>query len=438
MPSRSATAQASAIATMVTPAMRLLQSFAAWPAPAGPTCTTRVPSASRSGRCLLNVPRLPPTMIVSEAAPAPVGPPLTGASRDPIPARPSSSASVRASDGGPVDMSMTAKPRGARERSPEGPSTTSSTTAGEGSERNATVAASAASAGVAATVAPRRSARAGSTSTPITSCPAASRLRAIGSPIVPRPMKATRVMPSGRAGCELAAERGEPGKRPPGGGQRHPDDDLVVARGVRDTHLEGLVVRPHRVVVLVLEREVDRGAGRAALLRRGKERASAHRSPDEIPEAEVVDDRRPVLHLAAEPDESSLPVALDVRAIKCVERSRRQEPAERLAVGFHDGFELLDEASREWVLDDRAGGREHGRRLHRSARLGPHLFDDHTDSPHAVHRPSIGPGRRPRPRSSSPRPWRVASMAAGGGYNPTPAGDHGGEPEPKALQIGSL
>ena len=37
MPSRSATAQASAIAAIVAPAIRLLQSFAAWPEPAGPT-----------------------------------------------------------------------------------------------------------------------------------------------------------------------------------------------------------------------------------------------------------------------------------------------------------------------------------------------------------------------------------------------------------------
>src|SRR5918994_17181 len=230
MPSRSATLQASASAAMVAPATRLLQSFAAWPAPAGPTWTTRLPSASSSGRCAAKAPLVPPTMTVSEAASAPAGPPLTRASRDSIPARASPTASAHAR---------------------------------------------AASAGVAATGSPRSAALAGSASTATSSCPAAARFRAIGSPIVPRPMNATRVMPSGGAGCELAAEGRQPRERASRRGQGDPDDDLVVARGVGYPHLERLVVGADRVVVLVLEGEVDRSAGRAALLRGRNQGAAA-------------------------------------------------------------------------------------------------------------------------------------------------------------------
>ena len=81
MPSATAIAQASASAAIVVPAIRLLQSFAAWPAPWPPTWTTRLPSSSKSGRARSNASASPPTMIVRVASVAPRGPPLTGASR---------------------------------------------------------------------------------------------------------------------------------------------------------------------------------------------------------------------------------------------------------------------------------------------------------------------------------------------------------------------
>ena len=111
-----------------------------------------------------------------------------------MPSRPSSEPSLRASEGGPVDMSTTANPDRAPARRPADPRTTSSTAAGEGRESKATSQTAAASLGVAATGAPRSAALAGSTSTATSSCPAATRFRAIGRPIVPSPMNATRDM----------------------------------------------------------------------------------------------------------------------------------------------------------------------------------------------------------------------------------------------------
>ena len=198
IPSRSAIAQASAIAAIVAPAIRLLQSFAVCPAPGPPTSTGR-PSERSSGSARSYTSGRPPTMIVSVADSAPRGPPLTGASS----AASNSSARRRASAGGPVDMSMSRTPRGSS-------AATSSTASGEDSERIASSASSAASAAVAATAAPRAAARVGSRSHATTSWPAASRFLAIGRPIVPRPMKATLL--TGRSGgcCELASELAEP------------------------------------------------------------------------------------------------------------------------------------------------------------------------------------------------------------------------------------
>ena len=177
-PSAVASAQASAIAAIVTPAIRLLQSFAACPAPGPPTCTGR-PSAFSTGSARAKSSARPPTMIVSVADSAPCGPPLTGESS----ADSNLSASRRASAGGPVDMSMRNTSLGSWEA-------TRSTISGAGSESSTKSAPSAASPGVAAAPAASSRARAGSTSQPTTSCPAAARLRAIGSPIVPRPMNA--------------------------------------------------------------------------------------------------------------------------------------------------------------------------------------------------------------------------------------------------------
>ena len=90
---------------MFTPAIRLLQSFTTWPVPGPPTRTTTEPSAPSRGSTRANASSEPPTKTLSVPASAPIGPPLTGASSESMPAAPSSSASRRASAGGPVDMS---------------------------------------------------------------------------------------------------------------------------------------------------------------------------------------------------------------------------------------------------------------------------------------------------------------------------------------------
>jgi hypothetical protein len=115
-----------------------------------------------------------------------MGPPETGASKESMPAAPSSSARHRASAGGPVDMSTNAATP-----APRSEYATSSTAAGEGSEAIATSAAATASAGVETNAPPTSSPRAGSRSHPTTLWPAATRFRAIGKPIVPRPKNAT-------------------------------------------------------------------------------------------------------------------------------------------------------------------------------------------------------------------------------------------------------
>ena len=58
----------------------LLQTFAAWPSPAPPQCTTRRPIASSSGRAASKSSSEPPTMKASVAFSAPTTPPETGAS----------------------------------------------------------------------------------------------------------------------------------------------------------------------------------------------------------------------------------------------------------------------------------------------------------------------------------------------------------------------
>jgi hypothetical protein len=157
------------------------------------------------------------------------------------------------------------------------------------------------------------------------SCPAATRFLVIGSPIVPRPMNATRAMSLRGRGRELAAELAETRQRPAARRERDPDHDLVRARGVGDPELESLVVRADAVVVLVLDREVDRRAGGAAFLRRGQKRGPFDRVANPVAEAEVVDDRRAVLDLAVEPDECPLAVALRL-AVEELERTPRRPP----------------------------------------------------------------------------------------------------------------
>ena len=134
------------MAAMLTPAQRLLQSFAACPRPWSPTCTTSLPSASNSGRARSAAAAAPPTMIVSVPASAPIVPPETGASSASMPRGASAAASSRARRGRRgrhVDAERAGRETLGRGR--PGPSVAARTAAGDGSIVIATSAPSAAS-----------------------------------------------------------------------------------------------------------------------------------------------------------------------------------------------------------------------------------------------------------------------------------------------------
>ena len=122
-------------------------------------------------------------------------------------------------------------------------------------------------------------------------------------------MKATLKVPVSSSLPKCAEARQRPAARR----ERNPDHDLVGARRVGDPHFERLVVRADAVVVIVLDRDVDRRTGGAALLGGGEQRRPVDGVADTIAEAEVVDDRRAVLDLAVEPDERALAVPLRLR-----------------------------------------------------------------------------------------------------------------------------
>ena len=325
-------------------------------------------------------------MIVSVASIAPRGPPLTGASRTSSWGH--STASRRARAGGLVDMSTSSVPASAPSRTPPGPRTASSTAAGEGSERST----ASRPTNVVGSSTPSASRRAVSRSRPTTSCPAVTRWRAIGRPIVPRPITATRTAGYG----ELAAEGAEARVRTPARRDRDPDHELVATGRVRDPHLERLVVRAHGVVVLVLERDVERRPCGAALLGRRKEGCALDRIAHLVPEAEVVDHGRPMLDVAVQADERALADALRRRAEK-LERALGEEFAERLAEPVDQRLEVCDEASGERVLDDGARGHHPCRGLDRLAALAHDVLDKRHDlaEPVGRHRASISP---PGPR----------------------------------------
>ena len=189
--------------------------------------------------------------------------------------------------------------------------------------------------------------------------------------------------------CELAAERraaataaGRSSR------ERDPDHDLVRARRVGDPHLEGLVVRADAVIVLVLDRDVDRRTGGATLLRGREQRRTVDRLAHPVAEAQVVDDRRAVLDLAVEADERALAVALDLAAEQ-LERALGQQRPERLAVLVDQRLEILDVAPGERVRDHGAGSDHPHRRIDRAAPLLVDVLDDGDDLPQPLHRPRI-------------------------------------------------
>ena len=190
-PDASASASASATASIVTPTTIWLQALVTCPAPSAPTCTTFLPSASKIGFARANAASPPPAMIESAASIAPFSPPLTGASTDSAPFTASAAATRFVVAGAMVLMSIHSAPARMPCTTPSSPSTTDSTSGESGSIVMTTSLRAATSCGVAPAAAP--SATSSSTGprerfSTISTYPAASRLRAIGLPMMPRPM----------------------------------------------------------------------------------------------------------------------------------------------------------------------------------------------------------------------------------------------------------
>ena len=179
-----ASANASHVATIVAPRIMLLQILAAWPAPASPQWTAFWPMISNSGRTVANASSLPPAMKVSVPAAAPPIPPETGASSDPNSAAAACAATSRALSTSTVEQSHRIAPGFIAGITC---AATDFRICPFGSMVMTTSAPAAASTAPVAGDTPSTSAAAGSK--PDTSCPAAARLRAIGAPMFPSPMK---------------------------------------------------------------------------------------------------------------------------------------------------------------------------------------------------------------------------------------------------------
>ena len=120
-PALAARTSASETASMTTATTTWLQTLATWPAPEGPTWTIVFPSAWSTGCARSKAASLPPTMIESVPAIAPLSPPLTGASSISAPAPSASAASSRATRGAIELMSMASQPGRAAASAPSGP-----------------------------------------------------------------------------------------------------------------------------------------------------------------------------------------------------------------------------------------------------------------------------------------------------------------------------
>lgn len=81
MPTVFATLRISAAAARLVADSRLFRALAAWPVPAGPTCTTVLPIRFSSALARSTAAASPPTMMVSSPVIALGTPPETGASR---------------------------------------------------------------------------------------------------------------------------------------------------------------------------------------------------------------------------------------------------------------------------------------------------------------------------------------------------------------------
>src|SRR6202453_3252878 len=182
----------------------LLQIFAACPAPASPQWTMRLPIFSRIGRAAANASAAPSHMKVKLAALAPPTPPETGASIESNPAPFANACARRALSTSIVEESINSEPCFA---APTISLQTATTGFPAGNIVIATSARDTASTALAAMATPSLAAesrKAATTSKPSTSCPALTRLAAIGPPMLPRPMNAMVVM---NVSCVLSFSR---------------------------------------------------------------------------------------------------------------------------------------------------------------------------------------------------------------------------------------
>jgi hypothetical protein len=184
---------ASAAPIIEMPSSRLLQILAACPVPESPQCTMFLPMWARIGPIRSNNASAAPTMKVKLPLSAPPVPPETGASAIGLPRLAAAAATSRAVCGSMVLESMSGTPLDTPVSTPSSPRYTLLTWGEEGSmvtTSSAWAAASFADAADAAPNAARASTLRWTTSKTTREWPAFSKLRAIGPPIAPRPMKA--------------------------------------------------------------------------------------------------------------------------------------------------------------------------------------------------------------------------------------------------------
>jgi hypothetical protein len=190
-PSAWASAIASPSVASVLKGVALATSFAAWPAPSGPTWRTEPRLESNGSACSTSATG-PPTKIVSEPASALPRLPNTGASSRGVPA--GKTDARRATPAGPtVDISITVSVASAPAAMLSSPSLTARSAAGSETIVIRTSARRAASAGLPAAVAPRSmicASLAGVRFQTMISWPAESNRCAIRLPIAPSPTTA--------------------------------------------------------------------------------------------------------------------------------------------------------------------------------------------------------------------------------------------------------
>ena len=158
-----------------------------------------VPMHSSTGRARSRSAAAPPTMMVSAAFMAPSDPPETGASRNATPPAASSAAISRVASGLMVDMSTTSAPGSAPWITPVGPRSTARTSGVSLTMVMMISAPWAASRGEPAATAPwatTGSIRFGVRLKTVTWWPPLRMFTAMGPPMVPSPMKPTRIMNS--------------------------------------------------------------------------------------------------------------------------------------------------------------------------------------------------------------------------------------------------